>query len=328
MPHMPPDQAPTSLWNSGNGSPEGVVTADVGAIYLRLDGGAATALYVKETGDNTNTGWVAYGLADASVTLAKMASITTDRLLGRDTAGTGVVETIEIGASLGLSGTGELRRSALTGDVTASANSNATTIAADAVTNAKLADMATATFKGRTTSGTGDPEDLTVTQATAMLNAATATVAGLVPTPPNNTTTFLRGDATFAAPVRTLWLWYGAAAVTAGSTDVFLNPAGIGTTPATTTSRPYSCPKTGTIVSVLYHTNTAHTTNTVTVEARINGTPTAVGPVSVTAGVTDLDVAVSPGVAVVRGDTISCQIDHNGATGLVNCLVGFEIQYT
>ncbi len=29
---------------------------------------------------------------------------------------------------------------------------------------------------------------------------ATATVAGLVPTPPNNTTTFLRGDATFAAP--------------------------------------------------------------------------------------------------------------------------------
>ena len=30
--------------------------------------------------------------------------------------------------------------------------------------------------------------------------AATATVAGLVPTPPNNTTTFLRGDATFAAP--------------------------------------------------------------------------------------------------------------------------------
>lgn len=29
---------------------------------------------------------------------------------------------------------------------------------------------------------------------------ATATTAGLVPTPPNNTTTFLRGDATFAAP--------------------------------------------------------------------------------------------------------------------------------
>ena len=36
---------------------------------------------------------------------------------------------------------------------------------------------------------------------TAQVNpVATATVSGLVPTPPNNTTTFLRGDATFAAP--------------------------------------------------------------------------------------------------------------------------------
>jgi hypothetical protein len=31
-------------------------------------------------------------------------------------------------------------------------------------------------------------------------NTMTATVGGLVPTPPNNTTTFLRGDGTFAAP--------------------------------------------------------------------------------------------------------------------------------
>ena len=35
---------------------------------------------------------------------------------------------------------------------------------------------------------------------TIAVNAATATTAGLVPTPPNNTTTFLRGDATFATP--------------------------------------------------------------------------------------------------------------------------------
>lgn len=38
----------------------------------------------------------------------------------------------------------------------------------------------------------------------APLAIATATVAGFVPTPPNNTTTFLRGDATFAAPVLTI----------------------------------------------------------------------------------------------------------------------------
>lgn len=42
----------------GTGSPEGVVTARVGSDYKRLDGGAGTATYVKETGTG-NTGWVA-----------------------------------------------------------------------------------------------------------------------------------------------------------------------------------------------------------------------------------------------------------------------------
>ena len=45
--------------SQGTGAPNGVVTASVGAIYMRLDGGAATTLYVKESGANTNTGWVA-----------------------------------------------------------------------------------------------------------------------------------------------------------------------------------------------------------------------------------------------------------------------------
>ena len=42
----------------GAGSPEGVVTASVGSIYLRTDGGTGTTLYVKESGTG-NTGWVA-----------------------------------------------------------------------------------------------------------------------------------------------------------------------------------------------------------------------------------------------------------------------------
>jgi hypothetical protein len=48
------------------------------------------------------------------------------------------------------------------------------------ITNAKLADMANATFKGRTTAGTGDPEDLTAAQAVALLPDATATQRGVV----------------------------------------------------------------------------------------------------------------------------------------------------
>jgi hypothetical protein len=43
---------------TGNGSPQNVVTANVGCLYLRKDGGASTTLYVKESGSG-NTGWVA-----------------------------------------------------------------------------------------------------------------------------------------------------------------------------------------------------------------------------------------------------------------------------
>ena len=47
-----------SLDLSGSGTPEGVITAPVGATYHRTDGGAGTSFYVKESG-TSNTGWVA-----------------------------------------------------------------------------------------------------------------------------------------------------------------------------------------------------------------------------------------------------------------------------
>lgn len=46
-----------ALLYSGTGSPETVVTAGVGSLYLRTDGGAGTTLYIKESGAG-NTGWV------------------------------------------------------------------------------------------------------------------------------------------------------------------------------------------------------------------------------------------------------------------------------
>lgn len=48
----------SSFIGAGSGSPEGVQSAPVGSLWLRTDGGAATTLYVKETGAS-NTGWVA-----------------------------------------------------------------------------------------------------------------------------------------------------------------------------------------------------------------------------------------------------------------------------
>lgn len=43
----------------GSGSPEGVVTAGIGSVYHRTDGGAGTSQYKKESGTGS-TGWVAF----------------------------------------------------------------------------------------------------------------------------------------------------------------------------------------------------------------------------------------------------------------------------
>lgn len=49
----------TAWISGGTGSPQAVVSAPVGSIWLRTDGGAGTTLYVKESGGTGNTGWVA-----------------------------------------------------------------------------------------------------------------------------------------------------------------------------------------------------------------------------------------------------------------------------
>lgn len=127
------------------------------------------------TGDATaSAGSNAVTIPNNTVTFAKMQDIATDSLIGRDTAASGDPENITLNATLSMTGAGALQRAALTGDVTASAGSNATTIANDAVTNAKAANMAQDTIKGRTSgAGTGDPVDLTAAQAVAILNGST-----------------------------------------------------------------------------------------------------------------------------------------------------------
>jgi len=75
-----------------------------------------------------------------------------------------------------------------------------TTIGTNVVTNSMLAQVATAIFKGRTTAGAGNVEDLTVTQATAMLDTFTSSLKGLAPASSGGTTNFLRADGTWAVP--------------------------------------------------------------------------------------------------------------------------------
>lgn len=162
-----------------------------------------------DKGDITVSGTGAtWTIDNAAVTLANMADVSTGTVFYRKTASTGAPETQTLATlktDLGLTGTNSGDQTiTLTGNVTGSGTGSfATTIAANAVTLANMAQVATATFLGRTTASTGNVEALTATQATALLNLATASVKGLAPAFPNNTTTFLRGDGTYAAAVGT-----------------------------------------------------------------------------------------------------------------------------
>jgi len=84
--------------------------------------------------------------------------------------------------------------SSLTGSIAAGQ------IPAATLTNTMHSNMAAHTYSGNNTGSPAAPLDLTQTQLTAELNPCTSTLKGMVPTPPNNTTTVLRGDCTFAVP--------------------------------------------------------------------------------------------------------------------------------
>lgn len=97
-----------------------------------LQRAALTGAVTASAGSNTTS------IADEAVTLAKMAHVASDRLLGRDTASTGDVETLTVGGGVEFTGSGGIQRSALTGAVTASAGSNATSLATKHNTHHKI----------------------------------------------------------------------------------------------------------------------------------------------------------------------------------------------
>lgn len=139
-----------------------------------IDAGAGTTTL---TGDVTGSGagTVPTTIAAGAVSLAKMANVATGTLFYRKTAGTGAPEVQTLATlktDLGLTGTNSGDQTiTLTGDVTGTGTGSfAATIANNTVTLAKMADMATASFIGRNTASTGDPEILSTATARTMLS--------------------------------------------------------------------------------------------------------------------------------------------------------------
>jgi hypothetical protein len=109
-------------------------------------------------------------IAASAVTYAKIQNVTAARLLGNPTGGAAAPSEISLGATLAFSGSA-LQTVAMTGDVTSSANAFATTIAANAVTNAKMATMAANTVKANATAGAAIPTDFAMPSCSSASNA-------------------------------------------------------------------------------------------------------------------------------------------------------------
>lgn len=185
---------------------------------------AASGYAGLDASTNINTDQVATGsIENDAVTYAKIQNVTDARVLGRAAGSSGDVQELTAGAGISIASgaiastitqyTDELAQDSIGNNLLDTATIDlvyddatptfSANVINDSISNAKLANVSTSTFKGRTTAGSGDPEDLTTIQATALLDIFTSSLKGLVPSSGGGTTNFLRADVSWAAPTAT-----------------------------------------------------------------------------------------------------------------------------
>lgn len=181
-------------------------------------------------------------LADNSVTGAKFRQSAATTLVGNATGGAANVTDITLGSTLAFSAA-VLQTGAMSGDITTSANSFATTIAnnavttakinANAVTYAKLQSETAATLLGNPTGGGAVPSEITLGATLAFSGSALQTAAqtGDVTTSANSFATTIANNAVTTAKINASAVTYAKLQSETAST-LLGNPTGAGAVPS------------------------------------------------------------------------------------------------
>jgi hypothetical protein len=200
--------------------------------FLKADGTIDASTYVPNTRSISTTSPIVGGgdlSANRTISIPAATSLIDGYLTSTDFAtfnnkqaalsGTGFVKisgtTISYDNNTYITGNQSIT---LSGDISGSGTTAiTTTIGANKVTKAMLAEVATASIRGRVTAGTGNVEDLTSTQATTLINVFSSTLKGLAPASGGGTTNFLRADGTWVAPTASIAIGNTITSATAGS---------------------------------------------------------------------------------------------------------------
>jgi hypothetical protein len=166
----------------------GAGTVPTGTGFTHITAGVQdAAAKLVDTADINNLQVTAGKIANNTITNAQIASNT----VGNNQLATMPANTIKANATAGVAQPTDIAVGANTvvgavgGNIVSAALVNAQ-IATNTIANAKLAQVATATIRGRVTAGTGDIEDLTPAQARSVLSIGWDDVLGVDPNAGSN----------------------------------------------------------------------------------------------------------------------------------------------